>query len=196
MASGFYRTSYENVGKEPQRAIDFVTKSEDRVQASLADGLYFNDVYDVSAQPVNRPDPQSEPKAWAWPDLCDRSRWGGRQAGVLISGTTDEIVRGLQRARVDGIEGFWSTGDRLLVWYLRRSRTDVTKSLVLVAPQGLLALVQADDPAACFDYSRKEGWRYMAATSRENQDKNYTGLSLKWLITNVVPKGEGVTGWW
>src|SRR3954465_3897008 len=121
MASGFYRTSNENVGRQPQKAIDFVTKLEDRVQPSLADGLYFNDVYDVSAKPVNRPDPKSEAEAWAWPDLCDSNRWAGRRAGVLMGGTTEEIVRGLQHARaVDGIEGFWSTRDRLLVWYLRR----------------------------------------------------------------------------
>ena len=97
MASGFYRTFYENAGKEPQKAVEFVTTKENRVKASLADGLDFTDVGEAPIRgPIDRPAP-------GWPTS---GQWQVGKAGRRASGTTDEIVRGLQVARaVTGSRG-------------------------------------------------------------------------------------------
>ena len=43
MPTGCYRTSNDNVGKNPQLAIDFVTgkTNPERLQGNFSDGLYY-----------------------------------------------------------------------------------------------------------------------------------------------------------
>jgi hypothetical protein len=193
MPSGFYRTTNDLVGKEPQRAIDAVTSATDpRLKANLLEALYYQGPSDGGIAMPNDDEP-----AYAWPNFCDGLRWGGKRIALLMNGTTSELQAMLRFAKVEGIEGFESSGDCLLIWYLRRKAGNETKSLVLIAPKYRFLGVSLDDPAKNFDYrSRNDGWRFMGVSKHEKLDANYTGLSLSWLIQEALPQGEGVTAWW
>ena len=95
------------------------------------------------------------------------------------------------------MEGFESSGDCLVVWYLRRKAGTETKSLVPVAPRNRFLGANYDDPATSYNYrTRNAGWRFMGVSKYEGRDRDYTGLSLTWLINDALRQGEGVTAWY
>jgi hypothetical protein len=194
MPSGFYRTADPLVGKEPQRAVDIVTGVTDPkgLKANLIEALYY------PGQSAGIFMPNDTDRDYAWPDFCHGMAWGGgKPVALLMNGTTSELQGMLRVAKVEGMEGLESTGDCLLIWYLRRKAGDETKSLVLIAPKYKFLGVGFDDPARNFDYkSKKGGWRFMGVSKHQKLDANYTGLSLSWLIQEALPQGEGVTAWW
>jgi hypothetical protein len=194
MPSGCFRTADPLVGKEPQRAIDIAKGVTDPrgLKANLVEALYYKGPNDGGIFMPNDDDPD-----YAWPNLCSGMVWGGKQVALLMNGTTSELLGMLRYAKVEGVEGFISTNDCLLVWYLRRKAGDETKSLVLVAPKYRFLGVSWDDPAKNYDYrSAKDGWRFMGVSKHEKLDTNYNGLSLSWLIQQALPVGEGVTAWY
>ena len=72
MPSGFYRTTNSLVGKEPQRAIEFVTgvANPDRLKENLLEALYYKGQGDSGIYM-----PNDDERAFAWPNFCDSMTW-------------------------------------------------------------------------------------------------------------------------
>ena len=112
MPTGFVKTSSREIGANPQKAIDHVTEAVALVwvRETLTRAWHDNHM-DTTSIPI-------------WPDLCDDYR---TPVAMLMNGTTTELQNMLRVAKVAGTEGFWSSDDCLLVWYLRRKAGTETK---------------------------------------------------------------------
>jgi hypothetical protein len=186
MASGCYRTNDVSVGANPQLAIDFVTEKQNpgRIRPNFSDGLYYKGPNEHLGIP------NDDEEDFRWPNLCSTMVFAGNRVALLLSGTTSELKDLLQTAENEGIQGLEATGDKLVIWYLRRSAGTATKTLVLIAPKSRFLGVTSDDPAKNYDYTRKIGWRFMGVSPDDGR------ISLRWLRTGAIPLGEGVSSWW
>ena len=177
MPSGFLRTTVTSIGANPGTAVAAV-KGRD-VKPTLAEAWTG--------------DPSRKPR---FPNFCEQT--GQFQASALLMlGITEELKGGLLYASsASEIEAFWSSGDLLLVWYLRCTDDRQDKTLVLIAPKRRFLDVKDDDPQKNYlNQGRGQGWKYMGHSDEDTGTQPYHGLSLDFVRHNMLPKAKGEKAW-
>jgi hypothetical protein len=175
MPSGFYKTKDDEIVKNTQLAID-IAHGKDVMLPTLAQAW--------SPDKVDPPYP-------AYPNLSDVADHIPACA-LLMNGTTAELKAMLRDASIKGTEAFWSSGDCLLIWLIRRKAGDETKSLVLIAPKKKFLKVDLDDPVQIYKHDR--GWRLLGR-SKTDGEAGYQGLSLNWLRHECLDDADKRAAW-
>ena len=172
MTTGFVKTTDVNVGSDPQLAIRMVTAAG--VSPTLAHAWSV--------------DGTTYPRFPNFSDYADVRL----TCALLMHGTIKELKEKLGQASRGGTEGFWSSGDALLVWYMNRKADWNPKTLVLVAPMQKFLNVTDENPLHTCGHDR--GWRHLA-TSAKDGTANYQGLSLNWLRHDGLDKAAETAAW-
>jgi hypothetical protein len=172
MATGFVKTDDVKVCSNPQLAIDAVTGTG--VSPTLAHAW--------------SEDQKTYPK---FPNFCDYAN-SYAPCALLIHGTIDELSELLRVAIINGTEAFWSSGDRLLVWYMNRQADWKPKTLLVIFPKQKFLNTNEEDPMQ--KYGLVQGWRWLA-TSAADGSPNYQGLGLDWLRKTGLEKAAKTEAW-
>jgi hypothetical protein len=141
----------------------------------------------------------------AWANLSSNLR--DNSAAVLMNGEVSDLQKALQQAEAAGTQGFWSTGDQLVVWHIRRQAGSgiggsgigaKDKSVLLIMP--LLSFLRPrGKPGAYITDPRQivgtQDWQTLFATSDNATDPAYKGLTLAYL-SSLLDGVDGADPWY
>ena len=131
-----------------------------------------------------------------WINLCTYPD-NNNSAAVLMQGESGELQAALAQATTEGIDGFWSTGDELHVWFLRRKAGFSTKTVVLVMPCDCFlqpsgtGANKVTHPSLIYGM---QSWAQLYCTPNNRTDSTYAGLPMT-VLSQKIGGTHGGQAW-